>query len=165
MDGMSGKHTHTKISRWSIIMHIFVSVYAFFSVWPNFSISHFNPIQSMLFLNTLSTPFKNSFKCEYIRYNWNSIHCIHNQSIHSLTHSFVHSYWAPSFMFLVQEIVENICRNAYWNQMLRTVENTVIQRYSSSFLVVVVHMRRPVYVVCVCIRMRTMVCLLYVYNT
>lgn len=153
MDGMSGKHAQ-------IQKYVDDRLYAHICVraWPNFSISHFNPIQSVYYFQTLLAHHSETVS------NVNTFVRIGIPStaytislIHSLTHSFIRSFihwrWAPSFFVysLYKKSYKNICRNAYWNQMLRTVENTVIQRYFSPFLVVV-HI--PCTSACVCIRMR-----------
>lgn len=149
MECQANMHKYKNMSM-VVYMHIFVCVHGLISL------SH------ILTPSKVYTIFKHSWHTiQKLFQMWIyslelEFHPLHTQSvsfIHSLTRSFIHWRWAPSFFVysLYKKSYKNICRNAYWNQMLRTVENTVIQRYFSPFLVVV-HI--PCTSACVCIRMR-----------
>lgn len=149
MECQANMHKYKNMSM-VVYMHIFVCVHGLISLSHILTPSKVNTIfkHSWHTIQKLFQMWIYSLELEF--------HPLHTQSvsfIHSLTRSFIHWRWAPSFFVysLYKKSYKNICRNAYWNQMLRTVENTVIQRYFSPFLVVV-HI--PCTSACVCIRMR-----------
>lgn len=131
-DGMSG-------SRFiSVSLDLCVCPYGLISLY----LSLFNPIQCALFLNTLTHHSKNCFKCEYIYVKIG----IPSIAYTIDSHSFI---WGTLFFGVYscyERLSKNICRIAYWNQMLRSWKYS----YSKVFLLFLV---------------AAMVCLLYVYNT
>lgn len=120
----------------------YMCIFVCIEEWPNFSISHFNPIQNSIFKHS-RVPFKNCFKCENsLKLEFYPLHTIN---------AFISS--ALFFPYVIVEIILS-------DRLLESNAALKIQlfEYSSSSSMYMY--------VCICIRFEcTIDCLLYVYNT